>query len=210
MLALFKSIVPVRALPAAAQFSSAAVVLSELKEKKPRATTKQTKKKSEKTKKPATVYPLKPTAVKKAAQPFFFYVRERYANDKDMIMELEFSKRSAFLRDQWNVMSPAEQAPFVSAYETDKQRYAAEVEQAKKDGPPKRPLSAYLKWFNENRVQLKNQNPGITFQELGKLGGEKWRELSDLVKDEYKASSAEETANWKVEYAKWKDALPKQ
>lgn len=44
---------------------------------------------------------------------------------------------------------------------------------------PKRPLSAYMLWLNENREAIKKENPGIKVTEIAKRGGELWRGLKD-------------------------------
>lgn len=44
---------------------------------------------------------------------------------------------------------------------------------------PKRPLSAYMLWLNENREAIKKENPGIKVTEIAKRGGELWRGLTD-------------------------------
>lgn len=44
---------------------------------------------------------------------------------------------------------------------------------------PKRPLSAYMLWLNDNREQIKRENPGIKVTEVAKKGGELWRGLKD-------------------------------
>lgn len=44
---------------------------------------------------------------------------------------------------------------------------------------PKRPLSGYMIWLNENREAIKAENPGIKVTEVAKRGGELWRGLTD-------------------------------
>lgn len=44
---------------------------------------------------------------------------------------------------------------------------------------PKRPLSGYMIWLNENRESIKAENPGIKVTEVAKRGGELWRALGD-------------------------------
>ena len=39
----------------------------------------------------------------------------------------------------------------------------------------------------ENRQKVKDENPDITFGQIGKKLGEMWRALSDKEKEEYKA-----------------------
>ena len=50
----------------------------------------------------------------------------------------------------------------------------------KKDADaPKRPMSAYFLWLNENRERIKTENPGIGVAEVAKKGGEQWKEVAD-------------------------------
>ncbi|CAO3672075.1 unnamed protein product [Rhizopus stolonifer] len=57
---------------------------------------------------------------------------------------------------------------------------------AKKDpAAPKRGLSAYMFFSQDNRAVVKEENPKATFGEIGKLLGEKWKNLTD---DEKKVS----------------------
>lgn len=44
---------------------------------------------------------------------------------------------------------------------------------------PKRPLSAYMIWLNDQRESIKKENPGIKVTEIAKKGGELWRNLKD-------------------------------
>jgi len=57
---------------------------------------------------------------------------------------------------------------------------------------PKRPLSAYMLWLNENRESIKQENPGIKVTEIAKRGGELWRGLGDKSEWEKKAVEAKE------------------
>ena len=45
-------------------------------------------------------------------------------------------------------------------------------------GQPKRALSAYFLWMNENRDKIKAENPGLSIGDLGKKFGELWKNLS--------------------------------
>lgn len=57
---------------------------------------------------------------------------------------------------------------------------------------PKRPLSAYMIWLNENRESIKAENPGAKVTEVAKRGGELWRELKDKTVWDQKAVEAKE------------------
>ncbi|CAI5440854.1 unnamed protein product [Caenorhabditis angaria] len=54
------------------------------------------------------------------------------------------------------------------------------VKKTKDPNAPKRPLSAYLLWLNENRARL--SKPGMPASEVAKLGGAEWRLLEDKSK----------------------------
>ena len=52
-------------------------------------------------------------------------------------------------------------------------------QRAKKDpNAPKKPLSAYMLWLQENRASFKEKYPGITVTEIGKKAGEMWKQIS--------------------------------
>ncbi|XP_065226212.1 FACT complex subunit Ssrp1 [Planococcus citri] len=66
----------------------------------------------------------------------------------------------------------------------------------KDDNKPKRPPTAYMVWFNETREKIKSDNPGISFTDIAKKGGEMWKKLTsddkqpferkaNKLKDEY-------------------------
>ncbi|KAF2153717.1 non-histone chromosomal protein 6 [Myriangium duriaei CBS 260.36] len=61
----------------------------------------------------------------------------------------------------------------------------------KKDpNAPKRGLSAYMFFANEQRDKVREDNPGIKFGEVGKILGDKWKQLSDKQKAPYEAKAA--------------------
>jgi len=60
---------------------------------------------------------------------------------------------------------------------------------------PKRPLSAYMLWLNENREMIKKENPGSKVTEIAKRGGELWRAIKDKTEWEQKAMKMKEEYN---------------
>ncbi len=46
-------------------------------------------------------------------------------------------------------------------------------------GQPKRNMSAYFIWMNENREKIKKEHPDLSITEIGKKGGEMWRAIQD-------------------------------
>lgn len=61
---------------------------------------------------------------------------------------------------------------------------------------PKRPLSAYMLWLNENRESIKKENPGSKVTDIAKRGGELWRGLKD--KTVSRMQHAKAMANWQT------------
>lgn len=80
------------------------------------------------------------------------------------------------------------------------------VSRKKKDpDAPKRSLSAYMFFANENRDIVRAENPGISFGQVGKALGDKWKALSaeDKVPYENKAEADKKRyEKEKAEYAK--------
>ncbi|KAK4048425.1 Non-histone chromosomal protein 6 [Microbotryomycetes sp. JL201] len=72
----------------------------------------------------------------------------------------------------------------------------------KKDpNAPKRPLSAYMHFSQQNREQVKSDNPEASFGELGKLLGGKWKEMSDSEKKPYVDMAEKDKARYEKEKA---------
>ncbi|XP_059482130.1 FACT complex subunit Ssrp1 isoform X2 [Neocloeon triangulifer] len=69
-------------------------------------------------------------------------------------------------------------------------------EKKEDDGKPKRPLSAYMIWINDNRESIKKKYPGISMTDVAKKGGELWRELKD--KSEWEEKAAKLKAEYEV------------
>lgn len=58
------------------------------------------------------------------------------------------------------------------------------AKKAKKDpNAPKKALSAFMIFSQENRQNIKDQNPKATFGEMGKLLGAAWKELDEKAKE---------------------------
>ncbi len=68
-------------------------------------------------------------------------------------------------------------------------------------GQPKRPMSAYFIWMNENREKIKSANPGMSITEVGKKAGELWKAMAD--KSEWDKRAAEDKQRYDAEMKKW-------
>lgn len=65
---------------------------------------------------------------------------------------------------------------------------------AKKRDPnlPKKNMSGFMFFSNENRNKIKEGNPDMTFGEIGRKVGEEWKALSDKQKQVYVKKSLED------------------
>ncbi|KAJ4295788.1 Non-histone chromosomal protein 6 [Collariella sp. IMI 366227] len=75
-----------------------------------------------------------------------------------------------------------------------------EKRRTKKDpNAPKRGLSAYMFFANEQRENVREENPGVSFGQVGKLLGERWKALSDKQRAPYEAKAAADKKRYEDE-----------
>ncbi|EFE37606.1 hypothetical protein TRV_07738, partial [Trichophyton verrucosum HKI 0517] len=66
---------------------------------------------------------------------------------------------------------------------------------------PKRGLSAYMIFANEQRAAVREENPNITFGQVGKVLGERWKALSDKQRVPYEEKAATDKQRYEDEKA---------
>lgn len=64
---------------------------------------------------------------------------------------------------------------------------------------PKRGLSAYMFFANEQRDNVREENPGVSFGQVGKILGERWKALSDKQRTPYEAKAAADKKRYEDE-----------
>ncbi|KAK9893524.1 hypothetical protein P389DRAFT_198779 [Cystobasidium minutum MCA 4210] len=77
----------------------------------------------------------------------------------------------------------------------------AKAAKGSKPNAPKRALSAYMIFSNEQRQTVKEENPDATFGEMGKLLGARWKEMDDNAKKPYVAKAEVEKQRYEREKA---------
>ncbi|KAF3007562.1 Non-histone chromosomal protein 6 [Curvularia kusanoi] len=82
-----------------------------------------------------------------------------------------------------------------------KGKTAAAGKKKKDPNAPKRGLSAYMFFANEQRDKVREENPGIKFGEVGKMLGEKWKALSEKQRTPYEAKAAADKKRYEEEKA---------
>ncbi|KAL5339167.1 Non-histone chromosomal protein 6 [Aspergillus crustosus] len=94
------------------------------------------------------------------------------------------------------------------AQATRKAKAPREPATRKKKDPnaPKRGLSAYMFFANDNRDKVREENPGITFGQVGKMLGERWKALSDKDRKPYDDKAATDKKRYEDEKAAYNAA----
>ncbi|RMZ71526.1 non-histone chromosomal 6 [Pyrenophora seminiperda CCB06] len=88
------------------------------------------------------------------------------------------------------------------AKSTRKAAVSAESGKKKKDpNAPKRGLSAYMFFANDQRDKVREDNPGIKFGEVGKLLGEKWKALNEKQRAPYEVKARQDKERYEQEKA---------
>lgn len=71
------------------------------------------------------------------------------------------------------------------------------AKKARDPNEPKKAQSSFFLWSAANREAVRAANPGISVTELGKLLGQKWKEVSDEEKETWKAKAQEGLEEYK-------------
>lgn len=69
---------------------------------------------------------------------------------------------------------------------------------------PKRPLTAYMYYATDMREQVKQENPNATFGDVGKIIGDKWRQLGAEEKKVYEEKAVADKKRYEDEKAAYK------
>ncbi|WVZ15664.1 hypothetical protein V8G54_013230 [Vigna mungo] len=82
--------------------------------------------------------------------------------------------------------------------------------QKKKKDPnaPKRAMSGFMFFSKLERENLKKTNPGISFTDVGRVLGEKWKKMSADEKEPYEAKAREDKKRYKDEISGYKNPQP--
>ncbi|GAA5862052.1 hypothetical protein JCM8547_001570 [Rhodosporidiobolus lusitaniae] len=90
-----------------------------------------------------------------------------------------------------------------------KPRATKATTKAKKDpNAPKRPLSAYMHFSQDQRASVKEENPEVKFGEIGKILGARWKELDEDDKKPYEEKAKADKARYEKEKAAYEEENP--
>lgn len=128
-------------------------------------------------------------APKRAATPFInftqWYREELKKAGRPVPKIAEFGKECAA---KWAEMGEEEKRPFVESAERDRERYRREMaifKPARDESKPKRPGTAFMLFMVDFRKEMAGKEPEGGVAALAKLGGERWRNMTDDDKRPY-------------------------
>jgi hypothetical protein len=81
---------------------------------------------------------------------------------------------------------------------------------ASNHGKPRKPATAFVMFSNQWREQIKTENPGISFTDIGRKLGEMWREMKPELKKVYQDRSVEAKEKYLAEKQQWLQARAKE
>lgn len=150
--------------------------------------------------------------------------KKKHPNEN--VVFAEFSKKCS---DTWKKMSDSEKKKYIQMADKDKKRFDSEMKDyvPPKDGKgkrgkknkkdpnaPKRALSAFFWFCNDERSKVKDALPaGASVGEVSKECARRWNGLSGSAKAKYEALAAKDKARYEKEIAIYKkkgDSSPKK
>ena len=129
------------------------------------------------------------------AAAIIFFSNEKLTDSKTPLLLLFRSKNSKKNQPKTDTMAKAAKSP----------KKVKKAKKVKDPNAPKRNLSAYFFFMNDQRPKVVKSNPDLKVTEVGKKLGELWRAMSDSEKAPYvKKADAD-----KIRYEKAKAAYKK-
>jgi len=201
-----------RAIKEGASLSSASASTKKMKLKKivsPHPAPKKKKKKKD------------PNAPKKATSSYVHFCKVTRPEIKAENPNATFAELGKLFGKAFNALTSEQKKPYELMAAKDKERYQEEMEnysapkesdnnddvgtsskkkkQKKDPNAPKRGLTSFMFFMKEMRPEFKAENPDLTFGELGRHAGQKFRELGKDQKDRFKKLAEDDKLRYKKE-----------
>lgn len=102
----------------------------------------------------------------------------------------------------WKELDEDDKKAYEKAYQKERKIYLEKMEDyvpppgckpvkskpVKDPNAPKKPLTAYFAWMNENRARIKEENPDAGLGEISKIAGREWKEVDEDERAELDAN----------------------
>ena len=151
-----------------------------------------------------------PNAPKKPLSAYFLFSQEERLKVKEENSDFSITEVAKELGRRWATLEPTLKAAYESRYQDARKVYDSEMNhfkpQKKKKDPnaPKQPLSAYFIFSTEERLRVKEENPGHSICDVAKELGRRWAEMDPAMKQRYQARAEEERQKYDVDMASYR------
>jgi len=166
-------------------------------------------------------YPSRRAIIRAPRSTWICYLSQVRAKELDEHKNLSFGGLCQLLSPVWAGMSDADKQPFHEEYVQDRLRFTKELSELTKEqraalkyhkrrrkisreDQPKPSLSAYMIFVSRVRAQVIADSPGISFREVGRSLGKKWRELDDVDKRVFVDAATEARVEYIARLAEYK------
>jgi len=136
---------------------------------------------------------------------------------EEQVVFTEFSRKCA---DRWKTMSDYEKKRFNMMADSDKKRFETEMaafnsevqattkvkpqkKKVKDPNAPKRGLSAFFFFGNDQRANIKEENPEFGITDVAKEIGKRWADIDPNLKAKYEKLAADDKIRYANEKAKY-------
>jgi len=150
-----------------------------------------------------------PNAPKKPLSAYFLFSQEERLKVKAENPDYSITEVAKELGKRWATLDPTIKNSYEQRYQDARKVYESEMNtykpKKKKDpNAPKQPLSAYFIFSTEERLKVKEENPGFSICEVAKELGRRWAEMDPGVKQRYQQRAEEERQKYDNDMANYR------
>lgn len=150
-----------------------------------------------------------PNAPKKPLSAYFLFSQEERLKVKAENPDYSITEVAKELGKRWATLQPDIKNSYEQRYQDARRVYESEMNnykpKKKKDpNAPKQPLSAYFIFSTEERLKVKEENPGFSICEVAKELGRRWAEMDPGVKQRYQQRAEEERQKYDTDMANYR------
>ena len=164
--------------------------------------------------------PSKRTIIRAPRSTWIYYLQHIREQNLDVNKNLSFGGLCQKMSPIWKKMGPEEKKPHTLSYIKDKQRYQQDflnltdedrkvlrthrrIRRKNRIGRPKAAMSTYMLFVKDERPNVVAQNPNISFQEIGRELGRRWKCVDPSTLAAYREKSKLDRVRFVQELAIW-------
>eukprot|EP00980_Cylindrotheca_fusiformis_P004799 scaffold1028_cov135-Cylindrotheca_fusiformis.AAC.9 len=151
-----------------------------------------------------------PNAPKRPTSAYFFWMGENRAKIKEDFPDLSFGDLAKEDKERYKKEMANYTPPAGSTSPKGSGGKKAPAKKKKDPNAPKRGMSSFMFFSNELRPKLKEEQPDLSFTEIGKEIGARFRALTDEEKKPYEKQAAKDKERYQDELASYKTKQEKE